>query len=191
MKGSGSWIRGVSSDSGWVRSSTSIDPSESPSIKEPSVSIPILLASVGAERLLQPFSYHVGHDLYVEHERLVPAFEPLLERPQVIQRSHRGGARSEAPSEPRQVWVRVPHQINGTALGPEVVHLRAVRGVVVHHDQHWDAEPDERLELARSHEGPAVPQAGHGEPVGSGYRRPDRRRQPEPDRLKRLREHEP
>ena len=72
-----------------------------------------------------------------------------------------------------------------------MVHLRAVRLVVVDHDHHRQAEPHDGLELGGAHERAAVAQRGDRQPVGPGERGADRGGQPQADRLERLREAEP
>ena len=72
-----------------------------------------------------------------------------------------------------------------------MVHLGAVRRVVVHHHQHRKLKPNECLELTSSHESPTVPQAGHGEPIRTRDRGSDGGGQTQSDGLERLGEHEP
>ena len=77
------------------------------------------------------------------------------------------------------------------AVRAEVVHLRAVGLVVVHDHDHGQAQPDDRLQLRGPHEGAAVAQRGHRQPVGSGQRRADGAGQAQPDGLEGLGEAEP
>jgi hypothetical protein len=90
----------------------------------------------------------------------------------------------------REVGVGELGEVDRVSLRAEVVHLGAVRGVVVDHDQQRQTETHGGLELGERHHRAAVAERGDAEPVGPRHGGADRRAEAEAHRLERIREDE-
>ena len=112
------------------------------------------------------------------------------DRAEIAGRPHGDALEAEAPPDRGDVGRREPDRIQRVAVRPEVMHLRAVRLVVVDHDHHRDPQPHHGLQLADAHQRASVAERGDRQPVRPRDRGPDGRGQAEPDRLERLGEAE-
>ena len=123
-------------------------------------------------------------DLGVDHQRPVPrSGQPGAHRVQVSQRADGQARAAEAARDLGEVGGREPDGAQRMPVRAEMMHLGPVRLVVVDHDQHGQAEPDDGFQLADAHQRAAVAERGHGQPVRPRDRRPDSGAEPEPDRL--------
>src|SRR3954465_13034225 len=149
-------------------------------------------SSMSPERFLEPPGTVGGDDLRIDDEGTIArAGEPVADGGQIASRAHDRARATEAACDGREIRVRELHRVERQAVGPEVMHLGAIRCVVVYDDDERDAQSHRGEELRDRHREPAVAQRGHGEPIGTSDRRSERAREPEPDRLERLGEDEP
>src|SRR5216683_3161254 len=125
--------------------------------------------SVTTECFLEPPGAVLRGDLGVDDERTRPRpVEPGPHRAEVLVAPNRHAVAAESAPDPGEVSGREPHGVERVPFGCEMVHLRAVRRVVVDHDDHGQAEPDHGLELADPHQRAAVAEGGDGKAVRPG-----------------------
>src|SRR3954467_336584 len=140
-----------------------------------------------SERFVEPPGTVGGDDLRVDDEGTsARAREPVADGGQIASRAHDRARATEAACDGREIGVRELHRVERQAVGPKVMHLGAIRCVVVYDDDEREAQPDCGEELRDGHREPAVAQRGHGEPIRTSDRRSERAREPEPDPLEPL-----
>src|SRR5215217_8049298 len=145
---------------------------------------------LGDEGLPQVLSLYVRVDLAVDDHYPFGGSDPPLYPVQVAGAPHLDALRAHSRRDRREVGLPEAGEAGGQAESPEVVDLGAVAGVVHDHDEQGYAEVDGGVELAETHEHPAVPNDYHGQTVRPGDGRPHPGSKPEPDGLEGLGEDE-
>src|SRR5712692_10524634 len=103
---------------------------------------------VAAEGFFEPLGDDRGHDFGVyDHAWRVTVSEPLGDRAQVFGASDGRPVQPNRPTKRGEINVWKLDQVQRMAVWAEVVDLRPVGRIVVHHDQHPQAEPGDRFEV--------------------------------------------
>src|SRR3954466_11885344 len=181
--GGGSCSTGVVSLSGCVRSTTRTSPRASSAAR-------FVRVSVATKCLLQPFGTDVGIDFGVQYERAVAVLEPGADALEIVRRADGHAVAADGFGERGEVGGRELRELDRNAHRAEMVHLGAVGGVVVDHDEHVGLQPADGLEVGERHQQAAVADRGDRQAIRLRDRRPDRGPEPEADALEGLREHE-
>ena len=108
-------------------------------------------------------SHDRWHDLGIQHHsrRIAGGCQPLGDGIQVARSPDRDAVQPDGAAQRGEVDVREPHDVERVALRSEVVHFGAIRGVVVDHDQHPQAESRHRLQVGQPNQCTPVAKCRH------------------------------